>query len=146
MVLCSIIVYFKVLCSIIVYFKVLCSIVLVFTGVVIANKVDLDQRRIISPKMGSDFAASNGLKHFECSAVSFGTLLSHTCMFHLSPRDVYPDIHVTEKLLTSVLNHIGYKENQQQIRWYKDRAQFIILSRIKDEETKDRTPNCNVLV
>ncbi|XP_060581303.1 intraflagellar transport protein 27 homolog [Ruditapes philippinarum] len=37
-------------------------------GVLIANKIDLDQRRVISPKMGADFAASQGLKYFECSA------------------------------------------------------------------------------
>ncbi|KAH3862771.1 intraflagellar transport protein 27 homolog isoform X2 [Dreissena polymorpha] len=37
-------------------------------GVIIANKTDLDQRRVISPKMGTDFAQSHGLKYFECSA------------------------------------------------------------------------------
>ncbi|KAL5019284.1 hypothetical protein ScPMuIL_005006 [Solemya velum] len=37
-------------------------------GVVVANKTDLDQRRIISPKMGKDFASQNGLEYFECSA------------------------------------------------------------------------------
>lgn len=37
-------------------------------GVLIAHKTDLDQRRIVSPKMGMDFAASHGLKYFECSA------------------------------------------------------------------------------
>ncbi|KAK3091502.1 hypothetical protein FSP39_020289 [Pinctada imbricata] len=37
-------------------------------GVVVANKTDLDERRIISPKAGMEFAESNGLKYFECSA------------------------------------------------------------------------------
>jgi hypothetical protein len=46
------------------------GIYLTFSGVLIANKIDLDQRRVISPKMGADFAASQGLKYFECSAVS----------------------------------------------------------------------------
>ena len=51
-------------------------------GVVIANKIDLDQRRTISPKMGNDFAASNGLKYFECSAVS---IHHHKCKFSNFP-------------------------------------------------------------
>ncbi|VDI27157.1 intraflagellar transport protein 27 homolog [Mytilus galloprovincialis] len=37
-------------------------------GVLVANKIDLDQRRLISPKAGQEFANSNGLKYFECSA------------------------------------------------------------------------------
>ncbi|KAL3877841.1 hypothetical protein ACJMK2_035485 [Sinanodonta woodiana] len=37
-------------------------------GVLIANKVDLDQRRRVSPKAGKDFALSHGLAYFECSA------------------------------------------------------------------------------
>ena len=39
-------------------------------GVLVGNKIDLDQRRRITPKMGRDFAESNGLEYFECSAVS----------------------------------------------------------------------------
>lgn len=35
-----------------------------------ANKIDLDERRVISPKAGIEFAESNQLKYFECSAVS----------------------------------------------------------------------------
>ncbi|WAQ97369.1 IFT27-like protein [Mya arenaria] len=38
------------------------------TSVLIANKIDLDQRRVISPKVGTDLAHSQGLKYFECSA------------------------------------------------------------------------------
>lgn len=41
-----------------------------FSGVLIANKTDLDQRRVISPKVGKEFALSNKLEYFECSAVS----------------------------------------------------------------------------
>lgn len=37
-------------------------------GVLVANKIDLDERRVISPKAGMEFAESNGLKYFECSA------------------------------------------------------------------------------
>jgi len=43
---------------------------LVMIGVLVANKIDLDQRRVISPKSGKEFAESNGLEYFECSAVS----------------------------------------------------------------------------
>ncbi|KAL8579387.1 hypothetical protein ACOMHN_026752 [Nucella lapillus] len=37
-------------------------------GVLIANKTDLDQRRVISPKEGKEVAMKNGLEYFECSA------------------------------------------------------------------------------
>ncbi|XP_064615765.1 intraflagellar transport protein 27 homolog [Liolophura sinensis] len=37
-------------------------------GVLLANKIDLDQRRVISPKAGKELADSNGLEYFECSA------------------------------------------------------------------------------
>uniref|UniRef100_A0A0B6YSE1 Small monomeric GTPase n=1 Tax=Arion vulgaris TaxID=1028688 RepID=A0A0B6YSE1_9EUPU len=37
-------------------------------GVLVANKTDLDKRRIISPKMGRELAQSNKLEYFECSA------------------------------------------------------------------------------
>jgi transport family protein 27 len=45
-------------------------ITLSIAGVLVANKIDLDQRRVISPKAGKDFADANGLEYFECSAVS----------------------------------------------------------------------------
>ncbi|WAR20703.1 IFT27-like protein, partial [Mya arenaria] len=32
------------------------------------QRIDLDQRRVISPKVGTDLAHSQGLKYFECSA------------------------------------------------------------------------------
>ena len=48
------------------------------TGVLVANKTDLDQRRVISPKAGMEFAESNGLKYFECSAVSLPFIHSQT--------------------------------------------------------------------
>nr|KAG5713771.1 hypothetical protein BaRGS_024398 [Batillaria attramentaria] len=37
-------------------------------GVVLANKIDLDQRRVVSPKEGKDLAMQHGLEYFECSA------------------------------------------------------------------------------
>jgi len=37
-------------------------------GALIANKVDLEQRRIISPKKGQELAYNNKLEYFECSA------------------------------------------------------------------------------
>ena len=49
------------------YFK---FISLSIKGVLLANKVDLDGRRKVSEKVGKDFAESNGLEYFECSAVS----------------------------------------------------------------------------
>ncbi|KAF6041248.1 IFT27 [Bugula neritina] len=41
---------------------------LVVIGVLVANKVDLDERRIISPKAGEKLAEHHGLKYFEVSA------------------------------------------------------------------------------
>ena len=40
-------------------------------GALLANKIDLDQRRVISPKAGKELAQSNKLEYFECSAVSY---------------------------------------------------------------------------
>ncbi|XP_041362999.1 intraflagellar transport protein 27 homolog [Gigantopelta aegis] len=37
-------------------------------GVLLANKIDLDQRRTVSPKAGKDLAMSHNLEYFECSA------------------------------------------------------------------------------
>ncbi|CAL1530627.1 unnamed protein product [Lymnaea stagnalis] len=37
-------------------------------GVLVANKIDLDQRRVISPKQARELAQSNKLEYFECSA------------------------------------------------------------------------------
>ncbi|GFO28636.1 intraflagellar transport protein 27 homolog [Plakobranchus ocellatus] len=37
-------------------------------GALVANKTDLDQRRVISPKVGKELALSNKLEYFECSA------------------------------------------------------------------------------
>lgn len=36
-----------------------------------ANKIDLESRRMVSPKEGRDFAENHGLEYCECSAVSF---------------------------------------------------------------------------
>jgi len=43
---------------------------LLFVGVLIANKIDLEERRVISAAAGEEFAKSKGLAYFECSAVS----------------------------------------------------------------------------
>lgn len=40
-------------------------------GVLIANKIDLEDRRRISPKSGADLAAQLGLMYFECSAKDY---------------------------------------------------------------------------
>jgi len=37
-------------------------------GVLIANKADLETRRVISPKKGQELASNNKLDYFECSA------------------------------------------------------------------------------
>ena len=41
------------------------------TGVLVANKTDLEDRRVVSPKVGSDLAQQLGLMYFECSAKDF---------------------------------------------------------------------------
>ena len=41
------------------------------TGVLVANKVDLKERRLVGEEEGRKFAASKDLEYFECSAVSF---------------------------------------------------------------------------
>ncbi|ESO84213.1 hypothetical protein LOTGIDRAFT_108201 [Lottia gigantea] len=41
---------------------------LMITGVLVANKIDLDQRRLISPKAGKELAHRTGLDYYECSA------------------------------------------------------------------------------
>ncbi|XP_074648655.1 intraflagellar transport protein 27 homolog [Tubulanus polymorphus] len=38
------------------------------SGALVANKIDLDQRRVISPKQGKEFAMNNGLEYFEVSS------------------------------------------------------------------------------
>lgn len=40
-------------------------------GVLIANKIDLEDRRIVSPKAGAEVAQKLGLPYFECSAKDF---------------------------------------------------------------------------
>jgi transport family protein 27 len=39
-----------------------------FPGVLVANKVDLEERRVVSTQAGQQFAQSKGLAYFECSA------------------------------------------------------------------------------
>ena len=41
-----------------------------YVGVLVANKIDLDKRRVVSEAQGRQFAASKELEYFECSAVS----------------------------------------------------------------------------
>lgn len=53
-----------------IFFNDVSSIYLLLTGVLVANKTDLDQRRVVSPKQGKELALSKGLGYFECSAVS----------------------------------------------------------------------------
>jgi len=38
--------------------------------VLVANKIDLEERRLISKAAGEELAQSKGLAYFECSAVS----------------------------------------------------------------------------
>jgi hypothetical protein len=42
-----------------------------FSGVLIANKIDLVNQRVVSTHHGEEFAKHNGLGYFECSAVYF---------------------------------------------------------------------------
>ncbi|KAJ3413644.1 Intraflagellar transport protein 27 [Chytridiales sp. JEL 0842] len=39
-------------------------------GVLVANKIDLSSRRVISPQQGEEFAKANKLGYFECSAAT----------------------------------------------------------------------------
>ncbi len=41
------------------------------TGVLLANKTDLTNRRVVSPKMGSELAQQLGLMYFECSCKDY---------------------------------------------------------------------------
>ncbi|CAH1269136.1 IFT27 [Branchiostoma lanceolatum] len=41
---------------------------IVLPGVLIGNKLDLEQRRTVTPKFPTEFASSHGLEYFECSA------------------------------------------------------------------------------
>jgi len=51
--------------------------VLLRLGVLIANKIDLDERRVITTAAGKELAQSKGLAYFECSAVSTVCRLLH---------------------------------------------------------------------
>ena len=42
-----------------------------FQGVLVANKIDLKERRLISSEDGKQLAKTTGLEYFETSAVSF---------------------------------------------------------------------------
>ncbi|KAK6170112.1 hypothetical protein SNE40_018587 [Patella caerulea] len=39
-----------------------------FPGALVANKIDLEQRRIVGPKAGKELAMKTGLDYYECSA------------------------------------------------------------------------------
>lgn len=56
-----------------------------YVGVLVANKVDLVDRRVVSKEEGMAFAASKELQYFECSAVS---LWIRACVRNLST--LYP--------------------------------------------------------
>jgi transport family protein 27 len=40
-------------------------------GVLLANKIDLTERRVVSPKLGSELAQQLGLMYFECSCKEY---------------------------------------------------------------------------
>ena len=46
------------------------NIIIKPSGVLVANKVDLKGRRVVTEEEGRKFASSKDLKYFECSAVS----------------------------------------------------------------------------
>jgi len=46
------------------------GMLLLCLGVLVANKIDLDERRVITTAAGKELAQSKGLAYFECSAVS----------------------------------------------------------------------------
>ena len=47
----------------------------VVAGVLVANKVDLKERRVVEEGEGRTFAKSKELEYFECSAVSLSRAL-----------------------------------------------------------------------
>ena len=49
--------------------------VCVVAGVLVANKVDLKERRVVEEGEGRTFAKSKELEYFECSAVSLSRAL-----------------------------------------------------------------------
>lgn len=42
----------------------------ILTGVFVANKTDLEGRRVVERNKAEEFAKGKGLEYFECSAVS----------------------------------------------------------------------------
>ena len=42
-----------------------------YLGVLVANKIDLGDRRVVSPKSGQQLAHQHGIEYFEVSAVSY---------------------------------------------------------------------------
>ena len=59
------------------------------SGVLIANKVDLDTRRVISPKKGQELANNNKLEYFECSAVRIDHSLSDLLTMHIIAIQIF---------------------------------------------------------
>lgn len=60
-----------------------------------ANKTDMDQRRVISPKQGQDFAQENGLEFFECSAVSLSHFSDKPALYFLKTLlHVHPVLYI----------------------------------------------------
>ena len=45
-------------------------VIIELPGVLLANKVDLKERRVVLEEEGRKFASSKDLEYFECSAVS----------------------------------------------------------------------------
>lgn len=63
------------------------------SGVLVANKVDLDDRRVISPKAGKQLAEANALEYFEVSAVRLVLLV-----FYKSSNQFIICIHFISEL------------------------------------------------
>ena len=51
------------------------SIICLCSGALVANKVDLGERRVVGVAEGRSFAQSKDLQYFECSAVSHASYI-----------------------------------------------------------------------
>ena len=77
-----------------------------YLGVLVGNKIDLDQRRRTTPKMGRDFAESNGLEYFECSAVSISVAVLY--YYHSYLEEILTDlcISITQAIAPLLLSSV----------------------------------------
>ena len=62
--------------------KVLANALSSTSGVLVGNKTDLDERRVVTEKDARQFAEDNSLEYFETSAVSILCFFLFSILFH----------------------------------------------------------------